>query len=115
MTACSVGYTPWLQQVTTCVMLTLGKVTYRRRADVSGMGKKLLISRSIIKIEVRSKGVGFRHCATSRRAMDSFHDEVFQIFHLLNLSGRTAVLRSNQHLTKISPRYLPWVVKTAGA
>ena len=55
-----------------------------------------------------------RHCATSRKVVVSFPDDVIGNFHWHNPSGSTTALSSSQTLTEMSTRNIFSVVKAAG-
>ena len=55
-----------------------------------------------------------RHCATCPKVAVSIPDDVTEIFHWHNPSGRILALGSTQPLTEMSTRNISWGVKTAG-
>ena len=55
------------------------------------------------------------HCATSLKPAGSISDDVIEIFHGHNPSGRTIAQGSTQPLTEMSTRNISWGVKVAGA
>ena len=52
-----------------------------------------------------------RHCATSLKVAGSIPDDVIEIFHWRNLSGRTIALGLTQSLKEITTRNISWGVK----
>ena len=54
-------------------------------------------------------------CTTSRKVAHSITDGVIGIFQWQNTSGRNVALESNQSLTEMSTRNIPWGVKAVGA
>jgi len=55
-----------------------------------------------------------RHCATSWKAAGSIPDDVIDIFHWHNPSGRTMALGLTQSLTEMSTRNISWGVNAVG-
>jgi hypothetical protein len=59
---------------------------------------------SLMKSKVTQWRIWLRRCATCRNVARSITDGVIRIFHLVNLSGRTLPMGSNQLLTEISTK-----------
>ena len=64
-----------------------------------GMTYEVIIVMTLIFYSIRSWK---RYYATSRKVAGSIPDEVIGILHLINLSGHTVTLGSNEPLTLIS-------------